>query len=61
MKLNADLLTEQAGLLELQFLATAALVKDRQRTSLFRPCRINPINPCIVCLAKQHVLRKRYP
>ena len=53
-------ITEQLELMELFLIGAAASVRDAQRQSLFRPCKLGKLEGCILCRAKRRILRKRY-
>lgn len=53
-------ITEQLELMELHLRYATASVREAQRRSLFKPCRLNKLEGCVWCKMKRYILRKRY-
>lgn len=54
------IVTEQLELMELHLDVAATIVKDSQRRSLFKPCRLGKLKGCWACKIKRYILRKRF-
>lgn len=53
-------ITEQLELMELYLRDATSSVREAQRRSLFKPCRLNKTEGCVWCRMKRYILRKRY-
>lgn len=53
-------MTEQLDLLELQLRVARLFVIEAQERSLLRPCRLGVLGGCLLCRAKQYILRERF-